>query len=141
MSPTKKIKVEDVEITIFEKPDQNDFICITDIVKLRTDDARAADIIKNWLRTRSTIEFLGTWEALYNPSFKVVDFYHFRKEAGLAELQEHPRTGTGKPELLSGDRAGQWSRRISQKHRLVYEIEETIVKVDILSAYGHYEDK
>ena len=83
MSPTKKIKVEDVEITIFEKPDQNDFICITDIVKLRTDDARAADIIKNWLRTRSTIEFLGTWEALYNPSFKVVEFDHFRKEAGL----------------------------------------------------------
>ena len=75
--------IEDVEITIFEKPDQNDFICITDIVKLRTDDARAADIIKNWLRTRSTIEFLGTWEALYNPSFKVVEFDHFRKEAGL----------------------------------------------------------
>ena len=58
------------------------------------------------------------------------------KKAGklLAELQEHPRTGTGKPEPLSGDRAGQWSRRISQKHRLVYEIEETIVKVDVLTA-------
>ena len=40
---------------------------------------------QNWLRTRSTIEFLGTWEALYNPSFKVVEFDHFRKEAGLAE--------------------------------------------------------
>jgi len=40
------------------------------------------DIIKNWLKTRSTIEFLGTWEALYNPSFKVVEFDHFRKEAG-----------------------------------------------------------
>ena len=51
--------------------------------KLRADDARAADIIKNWLRTRSTIEFLGTWEALYNPGFKVVEFDHFRKEAGL----------------------------------------------------------
>ena len=46
----------------------------------------------------------------------------------LTELQEHPRTGTGKPDPLSGGRAGQWSRRISQKHRLVYEIEETIVK-------------
>ena len=39
MSPTKKIKVEDVEIAIFEKPDQNDFICITDTVKLRNDEA------------------------------------------------------------------------------------------------------
>ena len=59
----------------------------------------------------------------------------------LLELMEHPKTGTGKPEPLSGDRAGQWSRRISQKHRMVYEIEETVVKVDVLSAYGHYEDK
>ena len=40
----------------------------------------------------------------------------------IGELYEHPRTGTGKPEPLSGDRSGQWSRRISKKHRLVYEI-------------------
>ena len=83
MSPTKKIKVENVEITIFEGPDQNDYICITDIVKLRSDDVRAADIIKNWIRTRSTIEFLGTWESIYNPDFNVVEFDHFRRQAGL----------------------------------------------------------
>jgi len=52
-------------------------------VRLKADDSRAADIIKNWLRNRSTIEFLGTWESLYNPDFKVVEFDHFRKEAGL----------------------------------------------------------
>ena len=65
------------------------------------------------------------------------------KKAGklLAELQEHPQTGTGKPEPLSGDRSGQWSRRITQKHRLIYEIEENIITVDVLSAYGHYGDK
>lgn len=40
----------------------------------------------------------------------------------IGELYEHPRTGTGKPEPLSGDRSGQWSRRISKRHRLVYEI-------------------
>ena len=40
-------------------------------------------IIKNWIRNRSTIEFLGTWETLYNPNFKVVEFDHFKKEAGL----------------------------------------------------------
>ena len=45
----------------------------------------------------------------------------FRKAAALIEeLKVHPRTGTGKPEPLSADRAGQWSRRISKKHRLVY---------------------
>ena len=59
----------------------------------------------------------------------------------LIELQEHPTTGTGHPKPLSGDRIGQWSRRITNKHRLVYEIEEEIVTVLILSTYGHYDDK
>jgi len=59
----------------------------------------------------------------------------------IAELREHPRTGTGKPEPLSGDRAGQWSRRITKKHRLIYEIHDTEVIVLILTAYGHYADK
>jgi toxin YoeB len=59
----------------------------------------------------------------------------------LLELTEHPTTGTGKPEQLSGDRSGQWSRRISQKHRLIYMIEEEKVIVLLLSAYGHYNDK
>ncbi len=64
------------------------------------------------------------------------------KKAGilLSELQEHPTTGTGHPEPLSGDRAGQWSRRITQKHRLVYQIDEGRVLVLVLSAYGHYND-
>lgn len=59
----------------------------------------------------------------------------------IAELYEHPRTGTGKPEQLSGNRSGQWSRRISKKHRLVYEIHDTEVVVLVLTAYGHYDDK
>ena len=59
----------------------------------------------------------------------------------IAELYEHPRTGTGKPKLLSGDRAGQWRRKINDKHRLVYEIHDTEVVVIVISAYGHYDDK
>ena len=59
----------------------------------------------------------------------------------IAELYEHPKTGTGKPELLRGERAGQWSRRITKKHRLVYEIYEKQVVVLVLTAYGHYNDK
>ena len=57
------------------------------------------------------------------------------------ELQEHPTTGTGKPEPLKENRLGQWSRRISQKHRLIYEIREEVITVLILSSYGHYDDK
>ena len=59
----------------------------------------------------------------------------------ITELTEHPRTGTGKPEPLNGDRAGQWSRRITQKHRLIYEIHDYEVVVVVISAYGHYDDK
>ena len=66
----------------------------------------------------------------------------FRKAVKLIdELYEHPKTGTGKPEPLSGDRFGQWSRRITKKHRLVYEIRDMEVIVIVISAYGHYEDK
>jgi hypothetical protein len=56
---------------------------LTDMVKAKNDSSRAADVIKNWIRGRSTIEFLGVWESIYNPKFKVVEFDHFRKEAGL----------------------------------------------------------
>ena len=59
----------------------------------------------------------------------------------ISELHDHPMTGTGKPEQLRGDRAGQRSRRITKKHRLIYEIHETEIVVLILSSYGHYNDK
>jgi len=59
----------------------------------------------------------------------------------INELVHHPRTGTGHPEPLKGDRSGQWSRTITKKHRLIYQIFETEVHVDVLSAYGHYDDK
>lgn len=59
----------------------------------------------------------------------------------LKELAEHPKTGTGHPEALKGDRTGQWSRQITKKHRMIYEIYDTEVYVDVLSAYGHYDDK
>jgi toxin YoeB len=59
----------------------------------------------------------------------------------LEELQTHPTMGTGHPEQLKGNRSGQWSRRITEKHRLIYRIDEDVVIVLVLSAYGHYDDK
>ena len=83
MTPTNnKLKVQDVEISL-ATIDNQDYISLTDMAKGKNDEARAADIIKNWIRNRSTLEFLGTWEILYNPNFKVVEFDHFKKEAGL----------------------------------------------------------
>ena len=59
----------------------------------------------------------------------------------LAELTEHPTIGTGKPEQLKGSLFGKWSRKITDRHRLVYSIEEEIVVVNVMSVYGHYGDK
>ncbi len=57
------------------------------------------------------------------------------------ELQQHPKTGLGHPEPLKGQPEGRWSREITKKHRLVYQIFESEVVVLVLAAYGHYNDK
>lgn len=61
----------------------DDYICITDLAKAKVGNSKTDDVIKNWLRNRLTLEFLGTWESIYNPNFKPVEFDGFRKEAGL----------------------------------------------------------
>ncbi len=75
-----KITVQGTEIAIYTI-EQRDYISLTDIARYRNSDA-PADVVKNWLRSRSTIEFLGLWERLNNPGFKLVEFDQFRNEAG-----------------------------------------------------------
>ena len=82
MANNRIITVQDVPITV-SKAELDDYICITDIASAKSDHVRAADVIKNWIRNRNTLEFLGTWEQIYNPAFKVVEFDHFRINAGL----------------------------------------------------------
>jgi len=82
MGKNKIITVQDIPITV-SVGDADDFICITDMAAARTGGSRASDVIKNWIRNRSTLEYLGTWEKIYNPNFKVVEFDHFKSEAGL----------------------------------------------------------
>jgi toxin YoeB len=59
----------------------------------------------------------------------------------IEELAEHPKTGRGKPELKKYDLAGLYARKITNKHRLVYSIDDETVVVHIVSAKGHYDDK
>ena len=59
----------------------------------------------------------------------------------IEELKNHPETGTGKPERLKGNRSGLWSRRINDKHRMVYRIENMEITVYVLSMHGHYGDR
>ena len=77
-----KIIVQNTQITVVTI-NERDYISLTDMANGKESESRAADIIKNWLRNRYTIEFLGTWEMIHNPNFKVVEFDHFRMQAGL----------------------------------------------------------
>jgi hypothetical protein len=76
----QKINVKGTEIVIFSQK-REDYISLTDIAKYKNPEA-PRDIIKNWIRTRSTIEFIGLWEQIHNPNFKGVEFDLFKNEAG-----------------------------------------------------------
>ncbi len=71
-----KIIVQNKGITVVSV-NALDYISLTDMANAKESESRAADIIKNWLRNRYTLEFLGTWEMVHNPNFKVVEFDHF----------------------------------------------------------------
>lgn len=74
------MEVQGISVAIVSR-DNQDFISLTDIAKHRNSQEPFA-IINNWMRTRSTIEFLGLWEKLNNPGFKPLEFERFRNEAG-----------------------------------------------------------
>ena len=78
----KIIEVQNIKVNIANIND-NDYICISDFGKYKEGKSKADDIIRNWLRNRITLEFLGTWESIYNPNFNSVEFDGFRKSAGL----------------------------------------------------------
>lgn len=82
MEKSRIITVQDIPITVAQG-DIDDYICITDIAGAKSVNSRSADIIRNWLRNRGTLEFLCTWEEIYNPNFKVFESEHFKKQAGL----------------------------------------------------------
>jgi hypothetical protein len=67
----------------------NDFISLTDIAKYKSDEPN--DVIKNWMRSKDTIDFLGLWELLNNPNFKPVEFDGFKKEAGYNAFTMSPK--------------------------------------------------
>ena len=77
-----KLIVQTKEVTILTFQ-ENDYISLTDMANAKESESRAADIIKNWLRNRYSLEFMGTWEMIHNPDFKVVEFDHFKSQAGL----------------------------------------------------------
>ncbi len=115
MSKIRTIDIKDAIISI-TKIEEEDYICLTDMAKAKEGDNRAADVIKNWIRTRTTIEFLGTWETMYNPNFKVAEFDHFKMEAGLPTFVLSPKQWAEKTDAVgiiskSGRYGGTYAHR------------------------------
>ena len=76
----EKITVKKWEIVVTGASEE-DFVSLTDLARIKNSEY-PADVIKNWLRLRSTIEYLGVWEQLNNPHFKLVEFDQFKSESG-----------------------------------------------------------
>ena len=84
-----KIEVQGTEIAVLSG-DRHDFICITDIARYKNSD-RTDDLVRNWIRNRNTLEFLGIWESLNNPNFNSVEFDGFKMSAGLNSFTLTPK--------------------------------------------------
>src|SRR3990172_7983418 len=91
MSKIRKatVSVKGTDITVLVHREQ-DYISLTDIARHKN-AGLTDDLIRNWLRNRNTIEFLGIWERLNNPGFNPVEFDGFRKSAGLNSFAMTPR--------------------------------------------------
>jgi hypothetical protein len=76
----KKLVVQDTLVSL-TRVNGDDYISLTDIVRVRNPD-EPKDVAKNWLRNRSTVEYLGLWDKINNAAFKGVEFDPFRRQAG-----------------------------------------------------------
>ena len=85
-----KIIAKGTEITVLSVGSPDDFISLTDIARYKNPEF-PADVVKNWLRTRFAIEFMGIWEQLHNPNFKLVEFDQFKNESGANSFVLSPQ--------------------------------------------------
>ena len=88
-NPVKEtIHAKGIDIGIYTTDFENEFISLTDIARYKSDEPN--DTIRNWMRGRDTLEFLGLWESLHNPNFKPVEFDAFRSQAGTNAFTMSP---------------------------------------------------
>lgn len=79
MNTSKKITVQNTEISVLIGKNDNDYISLTDMIKAKDGDF----FISDWLRNRNTLEYIGTWEMMYNPNFNYGEFATIKEKAGL----------------------------------------------------------
>jgi hypothetical protein len=91
MSNAKRctIEVHGASVVVLSQK-QQDFISLTDIARYKNPE-RSDDLVRNWLRNRNTVEFLGIWGKLYNPAFNSVEFDGIRMQTGLNSFVLTPK--------------------------------------------------
>ena len=103
------------------KVNGEDYICLTDIARHKNQDF-PADVVRNWMRSKMTVAFLGLWEQLHNPDFKLVEFDHFRNEAGLNSFVLPPQVWvekTGAIGIIS--KSGRYGGGTFAHHDIAFE--------------------
>ncbi|RRQ45537.1 KilA-N domain-containing protein [Chryseobacterium sp. SC28] len=89
MAKNKKINVQGVDV-VFYQDNSNDYISLTDIARYR-DSERSDYLLQNWLRNRSTIDFIGLWEKFNNPNFNSIEFDGIKIQAGSNSFSLTPK--------------------------------------------------
>lgn len=112
---TTQIEVKNISVTVRFEDDGDEYICITDIARFKNPQ-EPKDVVANWMRNRSTIEFLGLWEKLNNPLFKGVEFDAFLFEAGSNAFTLSPtrwieETNAKGITTRTGNRGGTYAHR------------------------------
>lgn len=83
------INADGMEIAVLSSGDDNDYIALTDIARFKSDEPN--DVIRNWMRGKDTLDFLGLWEQLNNPDFKPIEFEGFKMQAGSNAFTMSPQ--------------------------------------------------
>jgi hypothetical protein len=115
------ITAQGTEIAVLSQGTPNDYLSLTDIAKFKNPEF-PADVVKNWLRTRYAIEFLGIWEQLNNPNFKLVEFDQFKHEAGANSFVLSPQKwieATNAIGMISRSGRGGGTFRLRKKSKIL----------------------
>lgn len=97
------LNINGLEVAVRGTGDENDYISLTDLARFKSDKPK--DVIKNWIRTRSTLRFLATWERLNNHDFKGVEFDPLLSEAGDPSFTMSPQCESSKLRNVSTSKA------------------------------------
>ncbi len=91
MADSRKVtfRAKNVDITVIEQTGKEDYLSLTDIARYKSEEPN--DVIRNWMRAKDTLEFLGLWEMLNNNEFKPIEFDGFRREAGTNAFTLAPK--------------------------------------------------